>query len=217
MSIRNVLIIEDLEPAMQWLEQSVLLAFDKVEISKAVNVKQAFDAVNNQVFDVVLADIGLPDGSGLDVIERITKHNNSDELNTIVVVSTIFDDDHHVFSALRKGAKGYILKDKDKQKLAQMLADIELGYFPISASIANKLLDFFNPIVPKNDLTNREKEVLMLIAKGYKVPKVADLLGIKSSTCYGYVKEIYMKLDINSRAQATLAASKMGLVDYNAE
>ncbi len=217
MSIKHVLVIEDLAPAMQWLKHSVQLAFDDANISSAENLQEAFEAVKNQHFDLVLADIGLPDGSGLDVIDHITSHINIDRLRTIVVVTTIFDDDHHVFSALRKGAKGYILKDQDKEKLAQMLADIELGYFPISAAIANKLLHFFNPQMPENDLTNREKEVLTLIAKGFKVPKVADLLGIKNSTCYGYVKEIYTKLDINSRAQATLAASKMGLIDYGAE
>lgn len=217
MTINNVLIIEDLAPAMQWLMQSVQLAFDDVCISTAVDLAQAFEHVKNTTFDLVLVDIGLPDGTGLDVIDYITTHVNCKRLQTTMVVTTIFDDDHHVFSALRKGAKGYILKDQDKDKLAQMLAEIEQGNLPISAAIANKLLHFFNPQMPDNSLTNREKEVLTLIAKGFKVPKVAGLLGIKNSTCYGYVKEIYMKLDINSRAQATLAASKMGLIDYSTE
>ena len=213
MTIKKVLIIEDLKPAIQWLNQSVQLAFDNAEITLVENLQQAFVKVKSQVFDLALVDIGLPDGSGLDIVDYLTVNNKK----TLIVMTTIFDDDQHVFSALRKGAKGYILKDKDKDILAQMLLNIKQGHLPISASIANKLLNFFNPQPPKNNLTNRESEVLTLISKGYKVPKVAEILGIKSSTCYGYVKEIYLKLGINSRAQATMAAGKMGLIDYNIE
>lgn len=213
MTINKVLIIEDLKPARQWLLQSVELAYGQAEVSQAINLQQAMDKIKSQDYDLALVDIGLPDGSGLDIVDYLTLNNKP----TLVVMTTIFDDDQHVFSALRKGAKGYILKDQDRNKLAQMLVNIEKGQLPVSAAIANKLLSFFNPQPPINNLTNREKEVLMFIAKGYKVPKVAELLGIKSSTCYGYVKDIYLKLDINSRAQATIAAGKMGLIDYNIE
>ncbi len=211
--MNNVLIVEDLKPAMQWLVQSVQLAFNKAEIVLAENLQQAFEKVKSQNFDLALVDIGLPDGSGLDIVDYLTNHNQ----DTLIVITTIFDDDQHVFSALRKGAKGYILKDKDKDILAQMLINIKQGHLPISAAIANKLLNFFNPQPAKNNLTNRESEVLIMISKGYKVPKVAELLGIQPSTCYGYVKDIYLKLGINSRAEAAMAAGKMGLIDYTIE
>ena len=209
--MNNILIIEDLAPVMQWLEQSVNLAYADANITKALDLKSAMNEVKSQSFDLALVDIGLPDGSGLDVVDYLTQN----KMPTMIVMTTIFDDDQHVFSALRKGARGYILKDQDKDCLAQMLIDIENGQLPISPAIANKLLNFFNPQQPKNNLTNREKEVLTLIAKGIKVPEVADLLEIKKSTCYGYVKDIYLKLDINSRSEATMEASKMGLIDRN--
>ena len=211
MAMNNILIIEDLAPVMQWLEQSVNLAYVDSNITKALDLKSAMNEVKSQSFDLALVDIGLPDGSGLEVVDYLTQN----KMPTMIVMTTIFDDDQHVFSALRKGARGYILKDQDKERLAQMLIDIENGQLPISPAIANKLLNFFNPQQPKNNLTNREKEVLTLIAKGIKVPQVADLLEIKKSTCYGYVKDIYLKLDINSRAEATMEASKMGLIDRN--
>ncbi len=211
MAMNNILIIEDLAPVMQWLEQSVNLAYVDANITKALDLKSAMNEVKSQLFDLALVDIGLPDGCGLEVVDYLTQN----KMPTMVVMTTIFDDDQHVFSALRKGARGYILKDQDKEHLAQMLIDIENGQLPISPAIANKLLNFFNPQQPKNNLTNREKEVLTLIAKGIKVPQVADLLEIKKSTCYGYVKDIYLKLDINSRAEATMEASKMGLIDRN--
>ncbi len=211
MAMNNILIIEDLAPVMNWLEQSVNIAYDGANITKAINLKSALQAVKTNAYDLALVDIGLPDGSGLDVVDYLTQNKKS----TMIVMTTIFDDDQHVFSALRKGARGYILKDKDKDQLAQMLINIENGQLPISPTIANKLLNFFNPQQPKSNLTNREKEVLTLIAKGIKVPEVADLLEIKKSTCYGYVKDIYQKLDINSRSEATMEASKMGLIDRN--
>lgn len=213
MSIKNILIIEDIPAVMEWLTHSVHLAYSDAKTSQATTLKQALCLIKDTDYDLALVDIGLPDGTGLDVVDYLT----ANEKPTLVVITTIFDDDQHVFSALRKGAKGYILKDKDKKQLAQMLVNIEHGQLPISPAIANKLLNFFTPKPPKHKLTNREKDVLTLIAKGLKVPNVADLLGIKSSTCYGYVKEIYLKLDINSRAQATLAASKMGLIDPSME
>lgn len=213
MQINKVIIIEDLELAMTWLESSIITAFPKAKISKAINLTEAMHLVKSDVFDLALVDIGLPDGSGLDVVDYLTKNS----VPTHSVVTTIFDDDEHVFSALRKGAKGYILKDQDKDKLAEMFLNIKNGQYPISAVIANKLLNFFNPQKPKHNLTEREKDVLIFIAKGYKVPQVAESLGIKSSTCYGYVKDIYRKLDINSRAEASMAAGKLGLVGYRIE
>ena len=211
MDINKILIIEDLTPVMDWLIQSVQLVYIDAEITQATDLDSALNYVKNHDYDLALVDIGLPDGSGLDVVDYLTQNNKS----TMIVMTTIFDDDQHVFSALRKGAKGYILKDQDKQQLAQMLQNIEHGQQPISPAIANKLLNFFNPQPPKNNLTKREKDVLTLLAKGYKVPEASDLLGIKSSTCYGYVKDIYLKLDINTRAEATLEAAKMGLIDHN--
>lgn len=211
MAITNILIIEDLPHVMQWLEQSAQLAYNQANITKAGNLSSALKAVQTDEFDLALVDIGLPDGSGLDVVDYLITNKKP----TMVVMTTIFADDQHVFNALRKGARGYILKDEDKDQLAQMLINIENGHLPISPSIANKLLNFFTPKQPIHQLTPREKEVLTLIAKGIKVPHASELLKIKKSTCYGYVKEIYQKLGINSRSEATMEASKMGLIDRN--
>lgn len=198
---------------MKWLIHSVELVYPDADIFTSATLKDALNEIIHQDFDMALVDIGLPDGSGLDIVDYLTTHGKQ----TLIVMSTIFDDDQHVFSALRKGAKGYILKDQDKSQLAQMLINISNGQLPISPQIANKLLGFFNPQPVENNLTKREKEVLTLLAKGINVPKVAEMLEIKSSTCYGYVKDIYQKLNINSRAEATLQATKMGLVDYDTE
>lgn len=208
MDIKQVLIVEDLVEAREWLKQSALLAFQGPQIRTAENVQQAQSLINQYSFNLALLDIGLPDGSGLDLIDVLQKTQPECQ----IVMATLFDDDGHVFTALRKGAKGYILKDQSKNDMAQMLLGIECGHYPISPAVANKLLNFFQPSTVKNNLTPREQEVLTLVAKGYPVPQVADLLTIKKSTCYGYVKDIYRKLSINSRAEATMEAAKMGLI-----
>lgn len=208
MAINKVLIVEDLAEAQLWLKQATQLAFTDCLVMLAESVAQAQQHIQQETFDLVLLDIGLPDGSGLSLIQPILHQHPA----SLVVMATLFDDDSHVFSALRLGAKGYILKDQSKNDLAQMLVGIDQGHFPVSPSVANKLLQFFQPTPDQNNLTPREQEVLTLVAKGYAVPEVADFLTIKKSTCYGYVKDIYRKLSINSRAEATLEAAKMGLI-----
>ena len=131
----------------------------------------------------------------------------------------MFDDDQHLFSALRAGAKGYVLKDQPQDDLAKMLKGIIDGQPPLSAPIARRLLDFFQPEqtvdADEEKLTNREQEVLTLIAKGYTLAKVGEMLGISRNTTAGYVKTLYRKLNVSSRAEATLAATRRGMVNPN--
>jgi len=151
----------------------------------------------------------LPDGSGLEVIRRIAETAPE----TVVVVSSVFADDEHVFPALRAGARGYVLKDQSTEDLVPLLRGIVSGQPPLSPAITRRLLSFFGPAEPNADtLTPREVEVLTLIAKGLANAKVAAVLGISPHTASGYVKEIYRKLSVSSRAEATLEAARRGIV-----
>jgi DNA-binding NarL/FixJ family response regulator len=211
--MKSVLLIEDLPHVADWINQAIRLAFNHTNVVTAKTLAEGHTAIDHHTFDLALIDIGLPDGSGMDLLDRL----RAEQPDCLNVMSTIFDDDQHVFTALRKGAKGYILKDQSKHQLGQMLHGITQGHYPISPAIANKLLHFFQPVKLPSKLTNRETEVLTLVAKGFSVPKVSELLSIKSSTCYGYVKDIYRKLNINSRSEATLEATKLGLISPNAD
>jgi DNA-binding NarL/FixJ family response regulator len=163
---------------------------------------------------LALIDLGLPDGSGLQIIEALKR----DVPNCVTVVSTVFDDDAHLFPALRAGAQGYVLKDEPIESLATMLTGIVSGQPPLSPSIARRLLRHFQPLgstpTGSNDseLTARETEVLRLIAKGFTVPQVADTLTLTRNTVAGYLKDIYRKLRVSTRAEATLEAARRGLV-----
>ena len=136
--------------------------------------------------------------------------------DTLIVVATVFDDDAHLFPALRAGAQGYVLKDQAPEVLADMLKGIAAGQPPLSPSVARRLLRHFGPPAAPTDTTNplspRETEVLGLIAKGYTVQQVADALELTRNTTAGYLKEIYRKLSVSSRAEATLEATRLGLV-----
>ena len=214
--IEHVLIVEDLPRSQEWVHGAVRHAFGDARIHLADSVGAAELALAETRPDLCLLDLGLPDGSGLSLIDPIRRRNP----NVLIVVSTIFEDDAHLFPALRAGAQGYVLKDLPQDRLADMLLGIERGQPPLSPSIARRLLSFFNPpqqpVPNASPLTDRETEVLRLIAKGYSVPKVAEQLGISKNTAAGYLKDIYRKLEVNSRAEATLEAARRGLVSTNA-
>ncbi|MCC5873294.1 MAG: response regulator transcription factor [Gammaproteobacteria bacterium] len=210
------LVVDDLPEARNWLCDALRVAFPGIDIREAGSLQSARDKlVHAQPWrpDIALIDLGLPDGSGTDLITQL----RASDPNVVTVVTTIFDDDSHLFGALKAGADGYVLKDQSRGQLVDMLAGIHAGQPPLSPSIARKLLQVFQEPKatapdPEAQLTAREQEVLTLIAKGYTVVRVAELLGITRNTAAGYVKSIYRKLNVSSRAEATLAATRQGLI-----
>ncbi len=163
--------------------------------------------------DIALIDLGLPDGSGIEVIAWLNQHAPHSKC----IVATIYDDDAHLFPALRAGAHGYILKDQGSEEAVRLLLGIATGQPPLSPSIARKILSSFQPHALRLDsdqpaLTTRESEVLRLISKGMTLPETAKLLQLSRHTVDGYVKDIYRKLNVSSRAEAALSAQQMGLV-----
>lgn len=215
--IEHILIVEDLPRSQAWLTGAVAQAFPQAQVHVADCIAAAELCLNQVRPQLCLLDLGLPDGSGLTLIEPIRKRIP----DALIVISTIFEDDAHLFPALRAGAQGYVLKDLPQQTLAELLLGIERGQPPLSPSIARRLLAFFSPTpshasIPPNPLTERETEVLRLIAKGFTVPKVAEQLGISRNTTAGYLKDIYRKLEVSSRAEATLEAARRGLVSTEA-
>ena len=175
-------------------------------------------------YGLALVDWGLPDGTSEKLItELVTARPGA-----VVIVATIYDDDTHVFPALRAGASGYILKSQADAVVITQLQRIEMGEPALSPSIALRVLRHFRALPPVSSmpnalrhaepedstikLTEREAEVLRLIAKGYRAPEVAPLLGLTPSTVSSYVRDIYRKLGISSRAEAAMEAVRRGLV-----
>jgi DNA-binding NarL/FixJ family response regulator len=120
-----------------------------------------------------------------------------------------------VFPALRAGAHGYLLKEQSQELLANLLRGLVSGEPPLSPAIARKMLRFFSPPASETGtvaLTPREQEVLRLISKGYKLAEVARMLEISRYTVGDYVKALYRKLNITTRAEATMEAARRGIV-----
>lgn len=213
--VGRVLIVEDVKETARWLEARVQAAFGAgVGVRQAHTLAAARKLLQREVFDMAVVDLGLPDGNGIDLIQELM----AGERRICVVVATIYDDDEHIFSALRAGAGGYLLKDQSDEDMERAMAGIREGVPPISPSVARRMMEFFArqehhvPSPEAERLTAREKEVLILIANGLSVNEVAASLRISAHTARGYVKEIYFKLGISSRAEASLRASRMGLI-----
>ena len=134
------------------------------------------------------------------------------------VVVSIYDDDAHLFDAIAAGAQGYLLKDEGAEVLVGRLREIARGEPPLSPSIARRILCHFHrphdaATAPRRELlTPRETEVLALLGRGFRIGDAADSLGLTRHTVAGYVKIIYSKLNISSRAEAALEAKRLGLV-----
>jgi DNA-binding NarL/FixJ family response regulator len=207
--MRQALIVEDLPDTQEWLVRLVQHAFPGAVCTCAGSVEAALLAMRGRVFELALVDLGLPDGDGTRIIEAL----HALEPAPVIVVASIYDDDRHLFPALQAGAQGYLLKDQPMEQLAANLRGILDGNPPLSPAIARRLLGFFKEPAPGGEnLTSREREALSYLAKGMKVAEMAAAMGITRHTASDYVKSVYRKLNVSSRAQATLHAVRMGLV-----
>lgn len=208
--MKTGLIIEDQPESTIWLGKAMMESFPHIAIETAGSLREAREKLTAGCApDIALVDLGLPDGSGIDLIEDILRHSPA----TLCVVASIYNDDQHIFPALRAGARGYLLKDQPVAAIVAALTGIHAGQPPLSPAIARRMMAFFQPnqTMPAPTLTERETEVLRLIAKGMTQPETARLLGISTHTVAGYVKDLYRKLNVSSRAEAALVARDIGL------
>ena len=210
-SFPRALVVDDLADVRAWLADALREAFPGIDVVLAASLGEAMAKLETSP-QIALIDLGLPDGNGTQLIEALRKR----DADTLCIVATVFDDDAHLFPALRAGAQGYVLKDRDRDALAAMLRGIVDGQPPLSASVARRLLRHFQPAVDAGEaqvpLTPRETEVLRLTAKGLTLGEVATVLALSRHTVSGYLKDIYRKLRVGTRAEATLEAARRGLV-----
>lgn len=207
------LVVEDIPATRLWLCEALASAFPGIAIESAGLRAAAVALAERHAFDVALVDLDLPDGSGLEVIAALRRHSPG----TAAVVTTIFDDDAHVFPAMQAGARGYLLKEQPRAQFIAGLEGILRGDPPLSPAIARRMIAHFNSAGrPGEDaaiaLTPRETEVLRLVAKGFTQPEIAGLLSLSRHTVNDYVKSLYRKLNVSSRAEAALEATRRGLV-----
>jgi DNA-binding NarL/FixJ family response regulator len=212
--MRNILLLEDLPEIRTWLKALVTQVFPNATIVECARVHDALAQVSAQKFELALIDLGLPDGSGVDVVSALREA----QPEALSVIVTIHDDDEHLFPALQAGAYGYILKEQSRELITEQLQRISQGEPPLSPSIARKVIAYFAAqakpqanALPHVQLTERESEVLLRVAKGFTLPEIGVQLGLSRHTIADYVKQIYRKLNVSSRAEAALEAQRLGL------
>lgn len=221
--MRVGLLVEDHQDAREWLKRSLSTAFPGIKLASESTLAGGYSALDHLCEagiapDIALVDLGLPDGSGTELIRKLVIKAPS----CLCVVATRYEDDDHLFAALKAGARGYLLKQRPQAELIRLLAGIANGEPPLSPAVAQRLLSEFGP-GPESEtfpdtatpiqLTPREREVLSLITKGHTLARVGDLLEISRHTVAAHVKRIYEKLGISSRAEASMKAVHLGLAD----
>lgn len=166
------------------------------------DVKSAIPRIAAAKPDVVLADINLPGKSGIDCVREL----KGTVPDTQFVMLTVYEDSNHIFEALSAGATGYLVKTTSRDALIAALREVHAGGSPMSGNIARKVVRSLqkpNPgKSPTDSLSNREMEVLTLLAQGYLYKEIADVIGISYRTVNTYVRRIYEKLHVHSRSQA---------------
>ncbi len=207
----KALILEDMPESQEMLCEIAATAFPDIECECVADIKSAL-ARTGGCFQLALIDLSLPDGSGIEVIQKLATACPG----CTIVVATIFDDDEHLFPALRAGAHGYLLKDEAPEVLAKQLHGIRDGQPPLSPSVARRMLSHFREgqaiAQPQAQLSPREREVLGQLARGISIAAIAQEMGISHHTVGDHVKNLYRKLNISSRAEAALQAHNMGLM-----
>ena len=211
--MRHILLLEDDADTRLWFSELLHKAISDIIIVEAEGVQQALEVLTEYPLSMAIVDIYLPDGRGFEFIKEAKKFNPG----IFCVVVTAFDDDTDIFLSLQAGADGYLLKSQDKDKLVRSLKDIMGGAPPLSPSIARRIIKHFqvkdkSPQEPRVALTDREKDVLIFISKGMTRLEAAKMIGIREGTVAGYIKRVYEKLNVSSRAEAALEAKRMGLI-----
>jgi DNA-binding NarL/FixJ family response regulator len=154
--------------------------------------------------DVVLMDINLPKMSGIECVRQLKERIPG----ILVIMLTVYEDSQKIFHSLQAGAVGYLIKSTVPSQILQAITEVHAGGSPMSAQIARKVVQsFYNPRADHSDtakLTERELEILDLLAKGYLYKEIADQLSISRETVHNHLRRIYEKLHVRSRTEAVV-------------
>lgn len=217
----RVALVEDDVYFQQVIAVAIKASEDIELVSLSGTRAQGLKALSKPAADVLLVDLGLPDGSGIDVIRAAHLRWPS----CAVMVCTTFGDEAHVLQSIEAGASGYLLKDSAPDNMLAEIRSLHGGGSPISPLIARQILTRFRQTPPEAVaapvasaspeqalLSGREQEVLVLITKGFTAEEIAKLMQVSQHTVQTYVRRIYSKLKVTSRAQAIYEARHQGIL-----
>ena len=197
MAIR-IFIYDDSNERRESLKALLMLNDELKFVGEAMNCKKVLIEMETFYPDVVLMDINMPEVDGIEGLKLIKA--NHPEVK--VLMQTAFDDNDKIFTCIKNGASGYILKNDKPQRILQAIEEVNQGGAAMNPAIAQKVLDYFKPIKTENPLSPKENEVLAFLADGLSYKMVADKLGVSYATINTHAKRIYEKLHISSLGQA---------------
>lgn len=210
---KTVMIVED-NPEFQWLlTRSLEMTGENWEVTTCAEISTAFAHIktNKKGFDLALVDIGLPDGSGIEVISKLNRLNP----DMPILVITIMRSEHTLVESIRAGAKGYLLKEDDEVSISKAIKQVLDQEYPISASLARYLFRLAQ--TPEkaqglSDLTPQEIAVLQNLSDGFTYQETANRLGVSISTVRTHIQKLYRKLNSNSGPEAVAKAKSIGII-----
>ncbi|TCM66605.1 LuxR family two component transcriptional regulator [Acinetobacter calcoaceticus] len=216
-----VLVVED-EPLMQSRLKEILesIGYRSEDLLFAQDIKQAKSLLSMHSTSFALVDLGLPDGNGNEFIQHLKEYDDS----VAILVISAWSTEDAILNALKSGATGYVLKERDDLEVMMSIRSVLRGGAPIDPFIARKILKQLDleekKICPQpNDpkaikiLTNRENEILLLVANGLSNKEIADQINLSRYTVESHIKHIYRKLSVCTRTKAVDTARTLGLLD----
>ncbi|MCS6847699.1 MAG: response regulator transcription factor [Anaerolineae bacterium] len=213
----RILIVDDQRLMREGLRMLLEMEDDFEVVGEAADGQAALDACAQLAPDIVLMDIRMPGMDGVEATRRLLQRDPSAR----VIILTTFDDDQYVFEGLRAGALGYLLKDLSGEELARAIRTVAHGGALIEPSIARKVFAEFARLAPAardaneglaEPLSEREIEVLRLIAAGLSNREIAQRLFLAEGTVKNYVTNVLSKIGVHDRTQATLRGKELGLI-----
>ena len=200
----KIAIVEDSKTTREGLERIVNLSPDYKCVCACTTAEDALRLLPPQQPEIVLMDIQLPGMSGIECVARLK------ELlpDVQVIMLTVYADPDRIFSAIRAGASGYLLKRSATERLFEAIREVQAGGAPMSGAIARKVFGYFqdqkSPIAEAEKLSAREREILELIIAGLSNKEIADRLSMSVLTLRWHLKQIYKKLHVHSRVEVVL-------------
>jgi DNA-binding NarL/FixJ family response regulator len=212
----QLLIADDHQPFRAGLRALLLSAPDIAVVAEAGTGDEAIELAGRHQPDVILMDINMPGVNGIEATRRIL--HTSPHISVLMI--TMFEDDDSVFAALRAGARGYLLKGALKAEILRAIRGVSSGEAIFGPAVARRLMQFFSAARPAAaspleqafpELTDREREILALIAQHITNPEIAERLHLSHKTVRNHVSNIFSKLQVVDRAQAIIRAREAGL------
>lgn len=200
--INSIAIIEDDATISHYLAEQIRLHINVGELKIYFDAETALKEMISDPVDIAMFDINLPKMSGIECIRKLKMVHPK----TQCMVLTVYDKPDTVFDALKAGAISYLLKNTPVEKIIEAISEVSYGGSPISSQIARKIIEAFAVKENTNeyfqDLTRREQEMLEQLSKGYRYKEIADKLYISIDTVRTHIRNVYEKLQVNSRAEA---------------